>query len=234
MSTASRELATRLPDTARTGRPGPDLGLAGRVALSGAVAGGVLAGGFAIAALAVAGRMRSSDLIGIGTILYLIGAALGFLHGAMLGWLGREPSISGERARRQILGSVLYLPLPLAAGWAVAGWVATTAGAVLFGDPVLLIGTGFGLAAGVCAMGLAASYGLRAMRNAFARWPERVAGSWLVAAAFAVLLAAFLGLPPATFGGLVPTGFGAVVAAAAITLWLVTPATLIGLRRRRR
>ncbi len=230
MSTATRE---RFPETALTGRTGPDLGLTGRAALTGAVAGGVLVGGFAIAGLAVAGRMRSSDLLGIGTILYLIGALLGFLHGAMLGWLGREPGVSGERARQRILEAALYLPLPVAAGWAVAGWVATTAGSVLFGDPLLLVGTGFGLAAGVFAVGLAARYGLLAMRNAFARWPERVAGSWVVAAAFAVLLTAFLGLPPAAFGGVVPSAFGAVLAAAAISLWLVTPATLIGLRRRR-
>ncbi len=229
MSTTSTDLATRLPET---GRPGPDIGLAGRTALTSAVAGGIVVGGFAIAALAVAGRMRSSDLLGIGTILYLLGAALGLVHGAAAGWLGREPDVSGERARKQIAGALLYLPLPLAAGWAVSGWIATTAGAVLFGDPLLLVGTGFGLAAGVFAVGLAGRYALRSMRNAFGRWPERVAGSVVVTLAFVVLLAAFLGLPPAAFGGVVPTAFGAVLAAGAITLWLVAPATLIGLRRR--
>ncbi len=231
MSLATTKLATRSPDTAR---PLPDLGLAGRVALTGAVAGGVVVGGFAIAGLAVAGRMRSSDLLGIGTILYLLGAALGFVHGAVAGWLGREPSTTAETARRQIASAVLWLPLPLAAGWAVSGWIATTAGAVLFGDPVLLVGTGFGLAAGVFAVGLAGWYALKAMRNAFARWPERVAGSVVVTAAFVVLLAAFLGLPPAAFGGVAPTGFGAVVAAGLISLWLVAPAATLGLRRRRR
>ncbi len=229
MSTATPDLATPFPDTAR---PSPDLGLAGRTALTSAVAGGIVVGGFAIAALAVAGRMRSSDLLGIGTILYVVGAALGLVHGAAAGWLGREPGVAGERARKQIANAVFYLPLPLAAGWAVSGWIATTAGTVLFGDPVLLVGTGFGLAAGVFAVGLAGRYALKAMRNAFARWPERVAGSVVVTIAFAVLLAAFLGLPPAAFGGVVPTALGAVLAAAAISLWLVAPATLIGLRRR--
>jgi len=208
------------------------LGLAGRTALAGAVAGGLLTGGFLIAALTVAGRMRSSDLIGLGTILYLIGAALGFLHGAVLGWLGREPGVSGTLARRQIGAAALYLPLPLALGWAASGWIATTAGNVLFGNLLLLVGTGFGLAAGVFALGLAGRYALRALTNAYGRWPERVAGTLVVLGAFALLLVGFLGLPAAALGGMAPTALGAVLAAGGITVWLVGPATLLGLRRR--
>ena len=199
------------------------LGLAGRTALAGAVAGGLLTGGFLIAALTVAGRMRSSDLIG---------AALGFLHGAVLGWLGREPGVSGTLARRQIGAAALYLPLPLALGWAASGWIATTAGNVLFGNLLLLVGTGFGLAAGVFALGLAGRYALRALTNAYGRWPERVAGTLVVLGAFALLLVGFLGLPAATLGGMTPTALGAVLAAGGITVWLVGPATLLGLRRR--
>jgi len=208
------------------------IGLAGRTALAGAVAGGVLVGGFMIAALAVAGRMRSSDLLWPGTVLYVIGAALGFLHGALLGWLGREPGLSGSRARRQIGVAALYLPLPLACGWAISGWIATTAGNVLFGNLLLLVGTGFGLAAGVFVVGLAGRYAALALRNAYRRWPERVAGTMAVLAAFVVLVAAFLGLPAAVFGGVVPTALGAVLAAGAVTFWVIGPAATLGLRRR--
>ncbi len=229
MSTATADMQTRLPQST-TSVSG--IGLAGRTALTGAVAGGIVVGGFAIAGLAVAGRMRSSDLLGIGTILYVVGAALGFLHGAILGWLGREPDVSGVEARRQIGLAALYLPLPLACGWAASGWIATTAGNVLFGDLLLLVGTGFASAAGVFALGLAGRYSLESLRNAYSRWPERIAGTTIVLIAFAVLLATFLGLPPVVFGGVAPTGLGAFVAAGALTLWLVTPATLVGLRRR--
>lgn len=231
MSTVAVEMQARAP---RSTSSASGIGLAGRTALMGAVAGGIVVGGFAIAGLAVAGRMRSSDLLGIGTILYLVGAAMGYLHGAILGCLGREPGVSSAEARCQIGLSAFYLPLPLACGWAVSGWIATTAGNVLYGDLLLLVGTGFASAAGVFALGLASRYSLQSLRNAYARWPERIAGTTIVIVAFAVLLATFLGLPPVVFGGIAPTGLGAFVAAGVLTLWLVTPATLVGLRRRQR
>ena len=228
MTTATMESGTRGAAATRA----PVLGIAGRTAIAGAVAGGILSGGFLLAALTVAGRMRSSDLMGLGTILYLAGAALGLLHGAVLGWLGRDEGVDGGGARRQIAVAVLYLPLPLACGWAVAGWIATVAGNVLFGNLLLLVGTGFGLAAGVFALGITLRYAALALRNAYGRWPERVTGSAVAAGAFVLLLVAFLALPAAAPGGVAPTTLGAVLAAGAITVWLVAPAAAAGLRRR--
>lgn len=228
MTTATIETGTR----GAAATEAPALGLAGRTAMAGAVAGGILSGGFLVAALTVGGRMRSSDLMELGTMLYLAGALLGFLHGAVLGWLGRERGVDGATARRQLGVAALYLPLPLACGWAIAGWIATVAGNVLFGNLLLLVGTGFGLAAGVFALAVALRYAGLALGNAYARWPERVTGTAVAALAFVLLLVGLLGLPAAVLGGVVPTALGAVLAAGAISVWLVGPAAAAGLRRR--
>ena len=210
------------------------LGTAGRTTLALAVAGGVLLGGVLLAVLAAGGQMRSSHLLVVGTVLYFAGALLGFLHGAVLGYFGRDEGVDARGWRRQLLLAAGYSPLPLAAGWAISGWIATTAGNLLYGNPWLLIGTGFGLAAGVFTLGVAARCAWTALRAAYGRWPQRVAGTAIVASAYAVLALAFLGVPAAAFGGLVPTGLGALLAAGALTTWVVGPVTTATLRNRGR
>lgn len=208
------------------------IGLAGRTAISAAVAGGVLTGGFVLGGLAVAGRMRSSDLLLLGSSLYLAGALLGFGHGAVLGYLGREPGTERAVARRQLRLAAGYAPFPVACGWAVSGWIAMFAGNVLAGSLWLLAGTGFGLAAGVFALGMAARYGGRSLVNAYARWPQKVAGTAIVATGFVVLALALMGLRKAAAGGTVLTGLGVFLAAGAVTLWVVGPLATAALRRR--
>lgn len=210
------------------------LGTAGRTALALAVAGGVLLGGMILAGLAAAGQLRSSHLLVVGTVLYGIGAVLGFVHGAVLGYFGRDEGVDGRGWRRQMGLAIACAPLPLAAGWAVSGWIATTAGNVLYGNPWLLIGTGFGLAAGVFALGVAARCAWASLRAAYRRWPQRVVGTAVVMAAYAVLALAFLGVPAAAFGGFMPTGLGALLAAGALTTWVVGPLTSATLRHRGR
>lgn len=210
------------------------LGTAGRTALALSVAGGVVLGGVVLALLAASGQMRSSHLLVVGTTLYLAGALLGFLHGAVLGYFGRDDGVDTRAWRRQIARAAAYSPLPLAGGWAISGWMATTAGNLLYGNPWLLIGTGFGLAGGAFILGVAARCAWAALRIAYGRWPQRVAGTFIVAGAYGVLALAFMGVPAAAFGGLVPTSLGAVLAAGALTTWVVGPVTAATLRNRSR
>ncbi len=220
--------------TEGSGATGPGLGTAGRTALALSVAGGVLLGGVALGFLAASGRMRSSHLLVVGTALYLAGAVLGFLHGAVLGYFGRDQGVDARTWRKQVGLAAGYAPLPLAAGWAASGWMATTAGNVLYGNPWLLIGTGFGLAAGVFILLVAARCAWASLRLAYGRWPERVAGTAIVAGAYTLLALAFMGVPAAAFGGLVPTGLGALLGAGAVTTWVVGPLAAATLRNRSR
>ncbi|HEX9107306.1 MAG TPA: hypothetical protein VF832_08755 [Longimicrobiales bacterium] len=222
---------TTMASAEREGSAQTGLGGAGRTTLALAVTGGVLLGGFLLGVLAATGQMRSSHLLVTGTVLYLVGAALGFLHGAVLGWFGRDEGVDGRGFRRQVLLAAAYAPLPLAGGWAISGWIATAAGNLLYGNPWLLLGTGFGLAAGLFTLGVGARCAWAALRAAYARWPQRVAGSAIVAGAFGLLAVAFLGMPATAFG-VVPTGLGALLAAGALTTWVVGPVATATLRRR--
>jgi hypothetical protein len=123
--------------------------------------------------------------------------------------------------------------LPLAATWAASGWIATAPGNLLYGNLALLVATGFGVAGGFFALAWALRTAWAALVGAYGRWPQRLAGTALVACAFALLLVAFLAMPATAFGGFAPTALGAVLAAGGVTVWLVGPVTTLGLRRRR-
>lgn len=210
------------------------LGVTGAMALSGSVAGGVLAAGFLLAGLAVSGGLRSSHLLVLGTTLYAVGALAGFLHGAVLGYFGRESGTDAATARAQLVLAAVRAPLPLACGWAVSGWIAMVAGNILLGNVLLLVGSGFSLAAGVFIIAVAANYALAALRNAYARWPERVTGTAVVLGGFLVLEVLFAGMPAAAFGGSALSAAGALAAAGGVTVWVVGPAATMALRRRPR
>src|SRR5512135_2546380 len=87
------------------------LGTAGRAALAMAVAGGVIVGGVVLGGLAAGGQMRSSHLLVTGTVMYVVGAVLGFVHGAALGYFGRDEGVDGRIWARQVGLAAAYSPL---------------------------------------------------------------------------------------------------------------------------
>lgn len=215
-----------------TGRElGRGIGLAGRTAVLGAAAGGVALGGFAVAGMSLGGRISGSGLLLSATALFLVGAVLGFVHGGVLGFLGREPGTDPETALRALAKSTLYAIPAAAVSWVVAGWIALTVVARFTGEIAPMVGVGLGWLAGAAVVTWAASTGWRALQLAYSRWESARVGTFLVAATFAALMVVFQADHPEVWWLDVElNAVGAVLAATAVTLWIVGPVVTLALR----
>ena len=211
------------------------IGLPGRIAVTWALAGGLLLGGFLVAGMTLAGRLSGSGLLVTSAGLFIIGAALGFGHGAVLGFLGRPEGVGRVAALRMLgLAAVYALPM-LALGLLVAGWVSMATVALYIGRTLPLVGVVLAAVVGVVGLVSAAAYGWRGAQHAYARWPDRGVGTVLVAASYAALLVLFLADRPEIWGlRLRVTETGAVLLASAVTFWLVGPAVTLALGALRR
>ncbi len=211
------------------------IGLTGAVVVSWAVAGGVLVGGMLVAGMTLAGRLSGNALLLTSTVLFILGAAIGLLHGAALGLLGRPQGLEARQAFGRLGMAVLYTVPALALGWLVSGWIAMTVVAAYLHRVGAWVGVGLGWVVGAALVAVAAGTGVRALRNALARWPDRRAGSLLVGASFAALLVSFLAKRPMLWGfDLQVTEIGAVLLAAFVAIWMVGPVVTVGLMLLRR
>jgi len=168
------------------------LGFEGKLTVSWTVAGGVLFGGFAVAVMTLMGRMSGQGLFVTSAVLFLMGAAFGFIHGGVLGFLGRDESVDAAQVLGEIARAVLYSIPALAVAWAVAGWIALTVVARFLDTPPAFLGVGIGWLLGLVLLAGAVGYGIRGFRQAFRRWPDRVAGTTLVALGYLALTVLFL------------------------------------------
>lgn len=188
------------------------------------VAGGVLVGGFLVAAMTLAGRLSAGGLFLTTTALFAVGAVLGFLHGGMLGFLGRPQGVSPGQVGGRLAMAALYTVPALAVAWVITGWIGMTVVVLYLEGTGVLIGTGAAWILGAAVLALAAWDGRTALQHAFARWESRKAGSLLVGATFVGLLVSFLAYRPRIWGfWLEVNEVGAVLLAAGITLWIVGP-----------
>jgi hypothetical protein len=211
-----------------------DTGLTGRVLVTWTVAGGLLVGGFLVAGMTLAGRLSGNALLMTAGALYVVGALLGFAHGAVLGFLGRPADVTTRDALGKIGMAALYAVPAATVGFLVAGWIAMTMIALYLGRALPLIGAAVGWAIGLALLAAAAVYGVRALRNAYARWPDWQLGTALVAGTFAALLLVLLADRPELWGTrLRVTETGAVLLAALGTIWIAGPVITMGLWVRR-
>lgn len=207
------------------------IGLHGRTAVLSAMGGGVATGGVLVAGLTLTGHLSGHALFMSATALFVVGAVLGLLHGAVLGYFGRPADTAPRTAVRQLVLAGLYAVPGLAVAWLVAVWVAMTLIAYYTGKIGALVGVGLGWVAAAAILATAAVTVLRAFRNALARWPERRAGTLLVAGTFAALLVTFLANRPELWGlRLRVTETGAVLLAVFLTLWVAGPLITLALR----
>jgi hypothetical protein len=207
-----------------------DMGLPGRVAVSWTAAGGFLLGGFLIAAMTLSGQMSGSGLLLTSSGLFLIGAALGFAHGAALGFFGRPGGTTAREAAGSLTLAAIYTIPVLAVGVVTAGWIAMTVVSLYAGSWIAIGLSGLAWAAGAAVVVSAGVQGWKALGNAYARWPERRLGTLLVAATFAALLVTFVADRPVLWGmQLRVTELGAVLLAAFATLWIGGPVVTVAL-----
>jgi hypothetical protein len=205
--------------------------LPGRVALAWAGASGMLAGGAWVAALVREGRTSSSTSLIMTTAFFILFGVLGFVHGGVLGYLGRRPGFSRlESVRSVFWAAALGAPL-LALLWELSVWISISEAAIRLQRPVLLIGiaTSWLVLLAVCAT--AVVQGAHALRAAYARWPDAKLGTLLVAGTFGFVLVNFLSEPPVLWGSnLRFTGVGALVLAAGVTAWIASPVIVLTLQ----
>lgn len=215
--------------------PGTELhrgiGLHGRVVVTWATAGGILLGGVLVALMTLTGRLSGHGLFYTASGLFVIGAVIGLAHGLALGFFGRTKGTDPRRAAGEMGRAAMYAIPALAVGWLVTIWVAMSMPALYLDRWLPLVGIGVAWAGALAFVAAATAYGFRALRNAWARWPQRRPGTALVAASFAALLVMFLADRPEIWGlRLRVTETGAVLLAAFVTFWVVGPAVTLALR----
>lgn len=207
------------------------IGLQGRVAVFWGMGGGILLGGVLVAMMTLGGQLSGHGLFITSSGLFVIGALLGLLHGGALGFVGRPEGVSRERAWKDLGLSVLYAVPALALAWLVTVWIAMTMVASYLGRIGPMIGVSVGWAIGIVTVVTGAVYGWRALVNAYARWPERQAGTVFVTATFAALLVLFLADRPELWGlRMRVTDVGAVLLAVFASIWLAVPLVTGALR----
>lgn len=206
------------------------LGVPGKLAVSWAAAGGVLVGGFLVATMTLMGQLSGHGLLVTSTGLFLVGALLGFIHGGVLGWMGRPAEMTRGSAVASLAMGVAYAVPALLACWLVAGWIGMTSVALYAGKAAPIIGCGVAWLAGLALVSAAGAGGWRALRSAYEGWSNARIGTVLVAALFGGLLAAFLSEQPEIWGlQLRVTPVGAVLLALAATVWLAGPLVTVSL-----
>jgi hypothetical protein len=208
------------------------IGTTGRTAVTWAVAGGVGLGGFVVGLMTLSGNLSGNGLLVTSMALFIIGAALGFLHGSVLGLMGRPVELSWRKALGTLGLAALYTIPALAVGFLVAGWIAMTPIALYTHKIGAIAGCIVAWVVGAILLITAAVSGVTSLRAAYARWEERRYGTVLVAASFAALLILFLAERPVLWGiNLRVTEVGAVLLALSMTLWFVGPMVTFALKQ---
>jgi hypothetical protein len=206
------------------------IGTAGRLAVAGAAAGGVLVGGFLVAVMTLTGNLSGHALLLTCTGLFVVGSVLGFAHGAVLGWMGRPKTVSRREALGGLALALAYAVPALLLAWLVAGWIAMTSVALYAGKTMALAGCGVAWLVGLGLLVVAAENSWEALRGAYAGWSNARVATLLVAAIFGGLLATLLAERPELWGlSLRVTPVGAVLLAVAATIWLAGPVVTVGL-----
>lgn len=198
-----------------------------RLVLSWTLAGGVAGGGIVVGALTITGVVEPGLELLVAPVLFVVGAVLGFLHGAALAVIGRPACLTRRTAlRHAAVALLLAIPL-LGVGWLVTECIALTAALMTRMRLPWLVLAVAGWIVGLALCAWAAREGWRAVRAAVARWPEgrmgRI-GSVVLTLTLAATTLLFVRTRPAILGtGMRVNSLGAVGLAVAATFWVALP-----------
>lgn len=205
-----------------------NLGLVGKVAESWGVAGGLLGAGV-VAVNMMAGTLSSSLGFLTTTLFFVAGSLIGFLHGGILGYLGRPAEVPRTLALRRLALAALYAVPAMLVGWLFALALALSA-VSLTANRAELIALAF-----VGWIGLAAAVAWAVIETRLAlphlcrRWPGARAALAALVLAFLALLPFFLIARPEVWVlGVRPTETAAVFMAVTATLWIGGPLAALG------
>lgn len=210
-----------------------ELGLVGQVATSWGVAGGLLSA-MVVAGHVLAGRLSSSMAFLTMTIFFVGGSLIGFLHGGLLGYLGRPAAVSRRLALRRLSLAGLYAGPAMLGGWAMALLVILSATALMIGRVTTLLVCSLGWIVAGTVLWWAMVETRRAFHHLRERWPDAGVLTVVLGLAFLALLPVFLVARPEIWVvGIRPTSTAASVMALGATLWIVGPLCVLALLARR-
>jgi len=205
--------------------------LPGRVALAWAGASGMLAGGAWVAALMREGRAHPNTSLIMTTAFFVLFGGLGFVHGGVLGHLGRPLGYTRWQTARSLFWAALLGAPVLALLWEMSVWISISDAAIRMHGPAQWIGLVSSWLVLLVVSATAVVQGVAALRAAYTRWPDARLGTLLVAATFGFVLANFLSEPPVLWGSnLRFTGAGAFLLAAGVTAWIASPVIVMTLQ----
>jgi len=118
-----------------------EVGLTGKLVVGGTVSTGMLLGGYAVGAMALAGRMNGSALLATSIGLFLVGAAAGLVISLLFGLAGREDGWTFDDAVRSAGKGILYAIPAAAIGAVLAGWIAMLMVALYAGKALAIGGS---------------------------------------------------------------------------------------------
>ncbi|MFO7893496.1 MAG: hypothetical protein R6U63_07180 [Longimicrobiales bacterium] len=200
------------------------LGLAGQVATSWGVAGG-LAGSVAVTAHVLAGQLSSSLGFLTTTLFFVVGSMIGYLHGGILGYLGRPEGVSRGQALRRLALAALYAVPVMVAGWVIAMVLAMSAASLLAGRTVALLTSLVGWVAALGVLVWAVIETRTAVGHLCRRWPGARVLLVTLGLAFLALLPVFVvSRPQVWIVGVEPSATAAGFMAVGATIWIVGPA----------
>ena len=213
--------------TAPAGLLGPlspsHLGLVGQTATSWGVAGGLVAS-VVVTAHVLLGQLSSSLGFLTTTLFYLVGTLIGYLHGGVLGYLGRPAGVTRGEALRRLALAALYAVPVMVGGWLVAMLLAMSAASILAGRTMALAASSLGWLASAALVVWAVVETRRAVGHLCRRWPGARALLVALGLAFLALLPVFIVARPAVWiVGVEPTATTAAFMAAGASLWVVGP-----------
>ncbi len=199
-----------------------------RVVVSWTAAGGVAAAGLLLGLTALASPEEAQELLPLTPALFVLGAAAGLVHGAILAYVGRPREVEGRTALARVAIGVPVALLVSLPAWVAAAWISLTAAMLTLHAWRTVFVTALGWVAGMGICWWAAVEGWHALERAFARWPESRPGALLISGALAILaLTLVLYRPPLGSSHVHLTGLGALLLAFVATLWIATPVVIV-------
>lgn len=201
-----------------------------RVTTSWGMAGGLVAGGILVAAVTLGGRISSSSIPVVSTVLFALGGAAGLVHGSLLGWLAHGQSHPPREVARWF-GTALLLFIPGGvAAWIASLWIGLTAASLQIERPMVIGGVVLGWAVGLAMTGWAIVEGVGSLRTIFRRRPRHRWAALAASGVFGLLVAAFHVLRPSIpFTDIRVAGFGGVLVALVASIWIALPVAVMAL-----
>ena len=126
-----------------------EIGLTGKLVIGGTVSTGLLLGGYAVSAMALAGQMNGNALLLTSLGLFIVGAVIGLIVSVAFGIFGREDGRSFDDAIRSAAKGFLFAVPAALIGAVLAGWIAMAVIGLYAGKTLAIGGSGLAAVAGL-------------------------------------------------------------------------------------